>query len=181
MSAAHPDQGHQADGVQQKGHSDAGQSGQGEDQGEHHVCSLWADIDKTPGAWLLQVEAPDTKNWQQCNTASKGPHRQHYVDGSTPFLAERSYERHGDADEALHCHGGAEQKWAQAVKNHGHAHEVAEVAVRVQSAPVKVSHVESSHDASGDQKTHEVSDHQTTEEDEEGGARATLRSAERLD
>lgn len=50
----------------------------------------------------------------------------------------------------------------------------------VQFAPVEVRDVEGDHDGARDQKPHEVGEHQTAEEEQEGGTRAALGVVERL-
>lgn len=59
LSTAHLDQGHHTYHVQQKRHGDAYQSDQCKNQGEGHVFSLRADVEKTPRARLLYVVAPN--------------------------------------------------------------------------------------------------------------------------
>lgn len=131
LSTAHLDQGHHAHRVQQKRHSDAGQPDQGEEQGEGHVVSLSAYVEKTPGARYLHVIASNADKGQQRYAAGDEPHHQHH--GHCPALghAGGACKWTVDAHEALHGHGGTKQQWAQSIEDHGHSHEVAEVAVRI--------------------------------------------------
>lgn len=75
-----------------------------------------------------------------------------------------------DANEALHGHGGTKQQWAKAIKDHGYAHEVAEVAVWIYLVPIEMRNMEGDHNGTCDQETHKISNHQASQEDQEGGA-----------
>lgn len=80
----------------------------------------------------------------------------------------------GDANKSLHGHCGTQKKRAQTIEHHGHAHEVAEVTVRVQVHPVEACNVERDHNGSSDQQAHEVSHHQAAQEQKKGRARAAV-------
>lgn len=131
LSAAHLDQGHNADRVQQKGHGNGHQPDQREEQGEGQVISLWADVEKTPGARHLHVVASKACQGQQSYRAGDQPHHRHHAD--CPALGYLGGAREGtvDAHEALRGHGGTKQQWTQSIEDHGYAHEVAEVAFRI--------------------------------------------------
>lgn len=181
LSAAHLDQSHDAHRVQQKRRGNAQQPDHREEQGEGLVISLRADVEETPGARFLQMVAPNARQGQQSYAAGNEPHRQHHGDCLALRHAGGACKRMVDANEALHSHSSTKQQRAQSVEDHGHAHEVAEVAFRVQLAPVEVRLVEGDHDGPRDQETHEVGDHQAAQEDEEEGARAVVRPPEGLD
>lgn len=112
---------------------------------------------------MLDVVAADAYQRQQRYGAGDQPHQQQHW--NRPILGETGVarERTVDADETLSSHGGAEQQWAQSVKDHGHAHEVAEVAVWVHNLPIEVCDAEGEHDGACGQQTHEVCDHQPPE------------------
>ncbi len=79
-----------------------------------------------------------------------------------------------DAYKSFHGHRGTEKQRAKAVEDHWHTHEVAQVAMRVQLAPIEVRNVEGHYDGPGDQQSHEVGEDQPAEEEQEGGAWAAL-------
>lgn len=130
---------------------------------------------------MLDVVAADAHHRQQSDRAGDQPHQQQH--GNRPILGETGIAREGtvDADETLGSHGGAEQQRAQSVKDHRHAHEVAEVTVWVQNLPIEVCDTEGEHDGACGQQTHEICDDQSPQEDQEGGPRLALRPLERLD
>lgn len=88
-------------------------------------------MEKTPGAGHLHVVAPNAHWRQQCYAAGDQPHHQHHGDCPALGHAGGACKWTVDANEALNGHGGAKQQWAQSVENHGHTHEIAEVAVRI--------------------------------------------------
>lgn len=170
LFAAHLDQGEEAHRVEQKGDANGQQPCQGEEQGEGLVPPLEANVKKTPGAWELDVVASDAHYRQQRYEAGKHPHRQDQGDRPTLGHGGEAGKRVIDANETFHGHGGAEQQWAKAIKHHGHPHEVAEVTVWVQLAPVEVCQVEGNHDGPCDQETRKVRDHQAAQENQERGS-----------
>lgn len=180
-AAAHLDERHNANRVQQERHSYTQQPKQGEDEGKGSVFALGVNVEETPGAGRLDVVATDAHHGQQGHAAGNQPHQQQH--GNRPIFGEAGVarERTVDPDETLGGHGGAEQQWAQPVKDHRHAHEVAEVAVWVHDLPVEVSDAEGEHDGACGQQAHEICDHQPPEQDEEGGARLAVSPLERLD
>lgn len=167
LSTAHLDQGHDAHRVQQKGNGNGHQADQREEQGEGQVAALRADVEKAPGARHLHVVAANAREGQQSYAASHQPDHQHHGDGPALGHAGGACKGTVDANEALRGHGGSEQQWTQSIEDHGHAHKVAEVAVWIQPAPVKVRNVEGDHDGAGDQEAHGVGDNQATQEDQE--------------
>lgn len=181
LFAVHLDQGDKAHRVEQERHSDGQQPYEGEEQGEGLVAPLEANVEKTPGAWELDVVAPQDGYRQQSYETSTQPHHQDHIDRPILGHGSEAHKRAVDADEALHGHGGAEQQRAEAVKHHGHPHEVAEVAVWVQQAPVKVCLVEGKHDGPCDQEPEKVRDHQATQENQERGSGPASCPVEGLD
>lgn len=103
-------------------------------------------MEETPGARILNVVAADAYQRQQSHRTGDQPHQQQH--GNRPILGETGVacERTVDAYEALGSHGGAEQKRAQSVKDHRHAHEVAHVAVWVHELPIELCDTEGEHD-----------------------------------
>lgn len=174
--AAHLEERHHADGVEEDGHDDGEQPHQGEDQGEHLVHRLWCDAEKTPGLWVLQLVVAQTHDGQDPDEASKRQDQKHGAQGP-PFghvggPGEGSVNPH----EPLDGHGGSQQQRTKPKEDHGQAHEVAKVAVGIHLFPDEFIVMVGEDNGACHQQTGKISDHQAAEEDEEGGARAALGS-----